>query len=49
MAVEQIRETDTLNQGRIKINNILEAANASSEKVDSYQTQLNTGIDEAKK
>lgn len=49
MAVEQIRETDTLNVGRIKINNILDAANAASEKVDSYQTQLNTGIDEAKK
>lgn len=49
MAVEQIKETDTLNQGRIKINAILDQSNASSEKVDGYQSQLKDGIAEAKK
>jgi len=49
MAVEQIKETDTLNQGRIKINAILDQSNASSEKVADYQSQLKDGIAEAKK
>ncbi|MEI5994825.1 hypothetical protein [Candidatus Enterococcus mansonii] len=49
MAVEQIKETDTLNQGRIKINAILDQSNASSAKVDDYQSQLKDGIAEAKK
>lgn len=49
MAVEHINETDTLNQGRIKINAILDQSNASSEKVDGYQTELTKGIEDAKK
>ncbi|OTN83678.1 hypothetical protein A5819_003105 [Enterococcus sp. 7E2_DIV0204] len=49
MAVEQIKETDTLNQGRVKINAILDQSNASSEKVNDYQDQLKEGIAEAKK
>ncbi|EOD7438339.1 hypothetical protein ACJQ40_002853 [Enterococcus faecium] len=48
MAVEHINETDTLNQGRIKINQIMDQSNASSEKVDSYKADLTTGINEAK-
>lgn len=44
MAVEHINETDTLNQGRLKINAILDQSNDSSEKVDAYQQQLNQGI-----
>lgn len=48
MAVDHINETDTLNQGRIKINAILDQSNASSEKVDGYKTDLTKGIDEAK-
>lgn len=48
MAVEHINETDTLNQGRIKINAILDQSNASSEKVDGYKAELFKGIDEAK-
>lgn len=49
MSIEQIKETDTLNQGRIKINSILDQSNAASEKVDTYQEQLATGIEDAKK
>lgn len=49
MAVEQIKETDTLNQGRVKINDILIQSNASSEKVDNYKTELTEGINDAKK
>lgn len=49
MAVERINETDTLNQGRIKINAILDQANASSEKVEGYDADLKKGIEEAKK
>ncbi|EIB6797005.1 pyocin knob domain-containing protein [Enterococcus faecalis] len=49
MAIEQIKETDTLNQGRIKINAILDQSNASSEKVDAYQEELKNGVDDAKK
>ncbi|EOH55955.1 hypothetical protein UA3_01138 [Enterococcus faecium EnGen0263] len=48
MAVEHINETDTLNQGRIKINAILDQSNASSEKVDGYKAELAKGVDEAK-
>ena len=48
MAIEQIKETDTLNQGRIKINAILDQSNASSEKVDAYQEELKNGVDDAK-
>ena len=44
MAIEQIKETDTLNQGRIKINAILDQSNASSEKVDAYQEKLKTAL-----
>lgn len=44
MAVERINDTDTLNQGRLKINAILDQSNDSSEKVDAYQQQLNQGI-----
>lgn len=49
MAIEQIKETDTLNQGRIKINAILDQSNASVEKIKDYQDQLTTGINDAKK
>lgn len=48
MAVEHINETDTLNQGRIKINAILDQSNASSTKVDGYEDDLAKGITEAK-
>lgn len=48
MAVDHINEADTLNQGRIKINAILDQSNASSEKVDAYKTDLTKGIEEAK-
>lgn len=49
MAVEQIKETDTLNQGRVKINAILDQSNASVEIVNGYRTELNTGITDAKR
>lgn len=49
MAIEQIKETDTLNQGRIKINAILDQSNTSVEKIKDYQDQLTTGINDAKK
>lgn len=48
MSVEHIEELDTLNQGRLKINAILDQSNASAEKVDAYQVQLTNGISEAK-
>ncbi|EPF5050231.1 hypothetical protein ACSSTF_004824, partial [Escherichia coli] len=48
MAVEHINETDTLNQGRIKINAVLDQSNASSEKVDGYKAELSKGVEEAK-
>lgn len=48
MAVEHINETDTLNQGRVKINAILDQSNAASEKVDGYQTELAKGVEDAK-
>lgn len=49
MAIEQIKETDTLNQGRVKINAILDQSNTSVEKIKDYQDQLTTGINDAKK
>lgn len=49
MAVEHINETDTLNQGRVKINAILDQSNAASVKVDTYETDLEKGIEDAKK
>lgn len=48
MAVEHINETDTLNQGRVKINAILDQSNASSEKVSGYEDELTKGIEDAK-
>ncbi|HDT8179173.1 hypothetical protein NG861_12395 [Enterococcus faecalis] len=49
MAIEQIKETDTLNQGRIKINAILDQSNTAVEKINDYQSQLTEGINDAKK
>lgn len=49
MAIEQIKETDTLNQGRIKINAILDQSNASVETVNGYKEELATGVADAKK
>lgn len=46
---EQIKETDTLNQGRVKINAAIDLANESSEKVDSYKATLDKGVADAKK
>lgn len=48
MAVNHINETDTLNQGREKINAVLDQSNASAEKVDEYKTELTRGIEDAK-
>lgn len=48
MAVEQIKETDTLNQGRVKINAILDQSNASIETVNSYKSELTEGVKQAK-
>lgn len=48
MAVEHINETDTMNQGRVKINAILDQSNAASVKVDTYETDLEKGIEDAK-
>lgn len=41
MAIEQIKETDTLNQGRIKINAILDQSNASVEKNKGLPRSIN--------
>ena len=49
MAIEQIKETDTLNQGRIKINAILDQSNTAVEKINDYQSRLTEGINDAKK
>ena len=49
MAVEKILYEDTLRQGADKINAILEQSNVSSQKVDSYDTKLTDGIEDAKK
>lgn len=48
MAVNHINETDTLNQGREKINAVLDQSNASVEKVNEYKTELTRGIEDAK-
>lgn len=48
MAVTPILETDTLNQGRIKINEILEQSNQSTQTVAQYETRLEQGINESK-
>ena len=45
---EQIKETDTLNQGRVKINAAIDLANSSSEKVNEYESTLNKGVADAK-
>lgn len=49
MAVEHIQETDTLNRGRLKINDAIDLANDSSKKVDQYAVDLDQGIKDAKK
>lgn len=49
MAVEHIQETDTLNRGRIKINEAIDLANNSSIKVDQFEIDLAKGIQDAKK
>lgn len=49
MAVDHIQETDTLNAGRVKINQVIDLANTSSNKVDQYGTELDQGIKDAKK
>ena len=49
MAVEHIQETDTLNKGRIKINEAIDLANNSSSKVDQFEIDLTQGIKDAKK
>lgn len=49
MAVEHIQETDTLNRGRIKINEAIDLANNSSTKVDKFEIDLAKGIQDAKK
>jgi F0F1-type ATP synthase membrane subunit b/b' len=46
---DQIKETDTLNQGRIKINAAIDLANESSDKVDGYKDTLDKGVTDAKK
>lgn len=48
MAVEKILETDTLNQGRIKINAIMDKSNSSVETVNGYKSELTEGIKQAK-
>lgn len=49
MAVEHIQENDTLNAGRIKINQAIDLSNDSSRKVDQYAIDLDQGIGDAKK
>lgn len=49
MAVEHIKETDTLNQGRVIINAILDQSNASVDTVNGYRVELTQGITDAKK
>ncbi|MFK4568376.1 glycerophosphodiester phosphodiesterase family protein [Enterococcus sp. UD-01] len=48
MAVEKILETDTLNQGRVKINAIMDQSNSSVETVNGYKSELTEGIKQAK-
>lgn len=49
LAVEHIRELDTLNQGREKINAILDQSNAATDTVNGYRGELTSGIEEAKR
>lgn len=49
MAVEHIQETDTLNAGRVKINQAIDLSNDSSKKVDQFSIDLDQGINDAKK
>lgn len=49
MAVEHIQETDTLNAGRVKINQAIDLSNDSSKKVDQFSIDLDQGIKDAKK
>ena len=49
MAVEHIQETDTLNAGRLKINQAIDSSNNSSNKVDQFAIDLDQGIKDAKK
>lgn len=48
MAIEHIKETDTLNQGRQKINEIMDQSNQAIEKVDNYGRILDQGVKDAK-
>lgn len=48
MAIEQIKETDTLNQGRVKINAIMDQSNSSVETVNGYKAELIEGVKQAK-
>lgn len=49
MAVDHIQETDTLNAGRVKINQAIDLSNSSSNKVDQFGVDLDQGIKDAKK
>jgi hypothetical protein len=49
LAVEHIQENDTLNAGRVKINQAIDLSNDSSKKVDQYAIDLDQGIKDAKK
>lgn len=49
MAVDHIQETDTLNAGRVKINQAIDLSNNSSNKVDQFGIDLDQGIKDAKK
>lgn len=49
MAVDHIQETDTLNAGRVKINQAIDLSNSSSNKVDQFGNDLDQGIKDAKK
>lgn len=49
MAVDHIQETDTLNAGRIKINQAIDLSNSSSNKVEQFGIDLDQGIKDAKK
>ena len=49
LAVDHIQETDTLNAGRVKINQAIDLSNSSSTKVDQFQIDLDQGIKAAKK
>lgn len=48
MAVDHIQETDTLNAGRVKINQAIDLSNNSSTKVDKFAIDLDQGIKDAK-